>query len=218
MSKEKSQDSAVPTSAVNDTVFYWGIRIALILIIVGMMMFIPYGRLPLFSGNDRNQKSMQEKLDCENAKTKMLRSARSYIEQEISSKHCLSGLVVLPPGINAQGYVPGDTEVYECRDEDPRSCSYKFTVPDTNGRYYKEAPMFPLRFRLKGKPGIAWFGRKPTENVRKTARKETRAEEVARLHREIKAMQREKELLEEKKRAENQKRKLEKKLAKLEKK
>lgn len=170
------------------------------------------------TGTSRSESQPNEKLICENAKIKMLRSSRSYIEQEISGGHCLSGLVVLPPNLNTGGYVPGDTEVHECRDENPRNCSYKFTVPDTNGRYYKEAPAFPLRFRMKGKPGIAWFGRKPSEAVRKAPRKETRAEEVARLHREIKEMQKQKELIKEKKKAEKQKNKLKKQIAKLEKK
>lgn len=218
MNKEKGQESVVPASAVNDTVFYWGIRIALVLVIVGIMTLVPYVKPPVFYGNNQNRDNSQEKLVCDGAKTKMLRSARSYIDQEILGKHCLSGLVVLPPNLNTGGWVPGNTDVYECRDEDPKSCFFKFTVPDTNGKYYKEAPMFPLRFRMKGNPGVAWFGRKPDKAVRKAPRKETLAEEVARLHREVRGMQKKKELLEDRKKTEKKKKKLEKKIAKLEKK
>jgi len=219
MKNEKERDRITPSAPISERIFYWGTCLALILVIIGAVgMISPAMQFPNFSWTNKKDSKKEEKLHrkpaCKNGEMKMYSSAHSYIEQAITGKSCYSGLVVLPPDANIEGYAPGKTRIYECKDENPRSCFYKFTVSDLKGGYYKNAPMFPRRFRMKGEPGVAWFGKKPEMSLGK----ETLAQEVARVHQEIEEMEIEKKLLKERKKVKKRKSKLEKKLAKMRKK
>jgi len=97
---------------------------------------------------------------CTGSKNVHLSSAGSYVEQKVE-RDCLSGLVDLPNNLRGAGsYFPGETEVYECQNSDLTTCSYLFILPELGGKVYRDPPKFPKTFRLRGKPGTAWFGEK----------------------------------------------------------
>ena len=159
MNEEQSPDSLLKE---NHT---WIIRSLAILVILGILYSLSSTNTIL--GKSTKKNTWDGPPLCGNVKNVSLPSANSYIEQTIGGWDCFSGLVDFPANLKgASANVPGETKIYECKDNRLESCFFKFSIPDLNGGYYREVPIFPRTFRMIGKPGTAWFGRESARKKR----------------------------------------------------